>query len=135
MQRLWQFAWVADDLHQGDSDELARRRDHRPSNEGGTELRLTLHMFVTLEGVAQAPGGPGRVGGRRAGMTPTTGMARRHISTARRVIAMTAKPCTARSGAIDVGPLLSERFPIEGFPETLELAGSGRAFKVQIQPR
>jgi hypothetical protein len=62
-------------------------------------------------------------------------MARRHISTARRVIAMTAKPCTARSEAIDVGPLLSERFPIEGFPETLELAGSGRAFKVQIQPR
>jgi hypothetical protein len=38
MQRLWQFAWVADDLHQGDSDELARRRDHRPSDEGGTEL-------------------------------------------------------------------------------------------------
>jgi 2-desacetyl-2-hydroxyethyl bacteriochlorophyllide A dehydrogenase len=37
-------------------------------------------------------------------------------------------------GAVDVGPLLSDRFPIEGFPEALELAGSGRAYKVQIQP-
>jgi 2-desacetyl-2-hydroxyethyl bacteriochlorophyllide A dehydrogenase len=38
------------------------------------------------------------------------------------------------SGAVDVGPLLSDRFPIEGFREALELAGSGRAYKVQIQP-
>jgi 2-desacetyl-2-hydroxyethyl bacteriochlorophyllide A dehydrogenase len=40
-----------------------------------------------------------------------------------------------QSGAVDVRPLLSDRFPIEGFPEALELAGSGDAFKVQIQPR
>jgi hypothetical protein len=33
-----------------------------------------------------------------------------------------------------VKPLLSDRFPIERFPEALELAGSGEAFKVQIQP-
>jgi D-arabinitol dehydrogenase (NADP+) len=39
-----------------------------------------------------------------------------------------------RSGAVDVLPLLSERFPIERFPEALELAGSGDALKVQIQP-
>jgi len=39
------------------------------------------------------------------------------------------------SGAVDVKPLLSERFPIERFPEALELAGSGEAFKVQIQPQ
>jgi D-arabinitol dehydrogenase (NADP+) len=39
------------------------------------------------------------------------------------------------SGAVDVGPLISDRFPIERFPEALELAGSGDAFKVQIQPR
>ena len=39
------------------------------------------------------------------------------------------------SGAIDVQPLLSDRFPIERFPEALALAGSGEAFKVQIQPR
>ncbi|MFL5961397.1 MAG: zinc-dependent alcohol dehydrogenase family protein [Gaiellaceae bacterium] len=38
------------------------------------------------------------------------------------------------SGAVDVKPLLSDRFPIERFPEALELAGSGEAFKVQIQP-
>jgi D-arabinitol dehydrogenase (NADP+) len=38
------------------------------------------------------------------------------------------------SGAVDVRPLLSERFPIERFPEAFELAGSGEAFKVQIQP-
>jgi D-arabinitol dehydrogenase (NADP+) len=38
------------------------------------------------------------------------------------------------SGAIDVQPLLSDRFPIESFPEALELAGSGEAYKVQIQP-
>jgi 2-desacetyl-2-hydroxyethyl bacteriochlorophyllide A dehydrogenase len=39
-----------------------------------------------------------------------------------------------RSGAVDVKPLLSDRFPIDGFPEALKLAGSGEAFKVQIQP-
>jgi D-arabinitol dehydrogenase (NADP+) len=39
-----------------------------------------------------------------------------------------------RSGAVDVKPLLSNRFPIERFPEALKLAGSGEAFKVQIQP-
>ena len=38
------------------------------------------------------------------------------------------------SGAVDVEPLLSDRFPIDRFPEALELAGSGDAFKVQIQP-
>lgn len=40
-----------------------------------------------------------------------------------------------RSGAVDVKPLLSDRFPIERFPEALELAGSGEALKVQIQPQ
>jgi len=40
-----------------------------------------------------------------------------------------------QSGAVDVKPLLSDRLPIERFPEALELAGSGEAFKVQIQPR
>ena len=39
------------------------------------------------------------------------------------------------SGAVDVRPLLSDRFPIERFPEALALAGSGKAFKVQIQPQ
>ena len=39
-----------------------------------------------------------------------------------------------QSGAVDVKPLLSDRFPIERFPEALALAGSGDAFKVQIQP-
>ncbi len=39
------------------------------------------------------------------------------------------------SGAIDVRPLLSDRFPIERFPEALELASSGEALKVQIQPQ
>jgi D-arabinitol dehydrogenase (NADP+) len=39
-----------------------------------------------------------------------------------------------QGGAVDVEPLLSDRFPIEGFPEALALAGSGEAFKVQIQP-
>jgi len=39
------------------------------------------------------------------------------------------------SGAIDVHPLLSDRFPIERFPEALELASSGEALKVQIQPQ
>jgi 2-desacetyl-2-hydroxyethyl bacteriochlorophyllide A dehydrogenase len=38
------------------------------------------------------------------------------------------------SGAIDVRPLLSDRFPIERFPEALALAASGEAFKVQIHP-
>ena len=38
------------------------------------------------------------------------------------------------SGAIDVEPLLSNRFPIERFPEALALAASGDAFKVQIHP-
>ena len=38
------------------------------------------------------------------------------------------------SGAVNVQPLLSDRFPIERFPEALALAGSGEAFKVQIQP-
>jgi D-arabinitol dehydrogenase (NADP+) len=40
-----------------------------------------------------------------------------------------------RSGAVDVKPLLSDRFPIERFPEALELARSGDAFKVEIQPQ
>jgi 2-desacetyl-2-hydroxyethyl bacteriochlorophyllide A dehydrogenase len=39
------------------------------------------------------------------------------------------------SGTIDVAPLLSDRFPIERFPEALALAASGEAFKVQIQPQ
>jgi len=39
-----------------------------------------------------------------------------------------------RSGSIDVAPLLSDRLPIERFPEALQLAGSGEALKVQIQP-
>jgi D-arabinitol dehydrogenase (NADP+) len=39
-----------------------------------------------------------------------------------------------RSGAVDVAPLLSDRFPIEAFPEAFERAASGDAFKVQIQP-
>jgi 2-desacetyl-2-hydroxyethyl bacteriochlorophyllide A dehydrogenase len=39
-----------------------------------------------------------------------------------------------QSGAVDVRPLLSDRFPIERFPEALALAGSGEALKVQIQP-
>jgi 2-desacetyl-2-hydroxyethyl bacteriochlorophyllide A dehydrogenase len=38
------------------------------------------------------------------------------------------------SGAVDVLPLLSERFPIERFPEALELAASGEALKVLIEP-
>ncbi len=40
-----------------------------------------------------------------------------------------------RSGAVNVQPLLSERLPIERFPEALRLAGSGEALKVQIQPQ
>ena len=39
------------------------------------------------------------------------------------------------SGAVDVKPLLSDRFPIERFAEALQLSGSGEAFKVQIQPK
>src|SRR5262249_18411916 len=39
------------------------------------------------------------------------------------------------SGVVDVTRLLSERFPIERFPEALELAASGDALKVQIQPQ
>jgi D-arabinitol dehydrogenase (NADP+) len=39
-----------------------------------------------------------------------------------------------RSGAVDVRSLLSDRLPIDLFPEALELASSGDAFKVQIQP-
>jgi len=39
-----------------------------------------------------------------------------------------------RSGAVDVGPLLSDRMPIERFADALALAGSGEALKVQIQP-
>jgi len=38
------------------------------------------------------------------------------------------------SGAVDVEPLVSHRYPIEGFAEALALAGSGRAMKVQIGP-
>jgi threonine dehydrogenase-like Zn-dependent dehydrogenase len=40
-----------------------------------------------------------------------------------------------QGGALEVAPLLSDRLPIERFPEALELAGSGEAFKVQIQPQ
>ena len=39
-----------------------------------------------------------------------------------------------KSGAVNVKPLLSDRLPIERFPEALKLAGSGEALKVQIQP-
>jgi 2-desacetyl-2-hydroxyethyl bacteriochlorophyllide A dehydrogenase len=39
-----------------------------------------------------------------------------------------------RSGRIDVAPLLSDRLPVDRFPEALALAGSGEALKVQIQP-
>jgi threonine dehydrogenase-like Zn-dependent dehydrogenase len=39
-----------------------------------------------------------------------------------------------QSGSVDVAPLLSDRLPIERFPEALRLAGSGGALKVQIQP-
>jgi threonine dehydrogenase-like Zn-dependent dehydrogenase len=39
-----------------------------------------------------------------------------------------------QSGTVDVAPLLSDRLPIERFPEALDLAGSGAALKVQIQP-
>jgi D-arabinitol dehydrogenase (NADP+) len=39
-----------------------------------------------------------------------------------------------QAGSVDVLPLLSERFPIERFPEALALAASGEALKVLIQP-
>jgi NADPH2:quinone reductase len=39
-----------------------------------------------------------------------------------------------QSGAVNVGPLLSERMPIGRFPEALKLAGSGEVLKVQIHP-
>ena len=39
-----------------------------------------------------------------------------------------------QGGAVDVKPLLSDRMPIERFPEALKLAGSGEALKVQIHP-
>jgi D-arabinitol dehydrogenase (NADP+) len=39
-----------------------------------------------------------------------------------------------QSGSIDVAPLLTDRLPIDRFPEAFELAGSGEALKVQIQP-
>jgi threonine dehydrogenase-like Zn-dependent dehydrogenase len=37
-------------------------------------------------------------------------------------------------GAVQVEPLVSHHFPIEGFAEALALAGSGDAMKVQIDP-
>jgi D-arabinitol dehydrogenase (NADP+) len=39
------------------------------------------------------------------------------------------------SGAVDVAPLLSDRLPIERFPEALELVASGDALKVQLEPQ
>jgi D-arabinitol dehydrogenase (NADP+) len=39
------------------------------------------------------------------------------------------------SGTVDVRPLLSHAFPVEDFGAALELAFSGDALKVQIQPR
>jgi D-arabinitol dehydrogenase (NADP+) len=38
-----------------------------------------------------------------------------------------------QSGAIDVASLLTDRLPIDRFPEAFELSGSGEALKVQIQ--
>jgi D-arabinitol dehydrogenase (NADP+) len=38
------------------------------------------------------------------------------------------------NGALDVTPLVSHRFPVEGFAEALALAASGEAMKVQIEP-
>jgi D-arabinitol dehydrogenase (NADP+) len=40
-----------------------------------------------------------------------------------------------QSGSIDVTPLLTGRLPIDRFPEAFELAASGEALKVQIQPQ
>jgi D-arabinitol dehydrogenase (NADP+) len=39
-----------------------------------------------------------------------------------------------QSGSVDVKTLVSERFPVERFPEAFQLARSGDALKVQIQP-
>jgi NADPH2:quinone reductase len=39
-----------------------------------------------------------------------------------------------QSRSVDVASLLSDRLPIDRFPEALELAASGDALKVQIQP-
>jgi D-arabinitol dehydrogenase (NADP+) len=38
-----------------------------------------------------------------------------------------------KAGVFDLGALISDRFPLERFPEALKLAGSGQAMKVQIQ--
>jgi threonine dehydrogenase-like Zn-dependent dehydrogenase len=38
-------------------------------------------------------------------------------------------------GVIDVAPLISDRLPIDRFPDALALAASGDALKVQIQPQ
>ena len=38
------------------------------------------------------------------------------------------------SGAVQVAPLVSHRFPIDGFAEALALSASGEALKVQIEP-
>lgn len=38
------------------------------------------------------------------------------------------------SGAVQVVPLVSHRFPIDGFAEALALSASGEAMKVQIEP-
>jgi D-arabinitol dehydrogenase (NADP+) len=40
-----------------------------------------------------------------------------------------------QSGSVDVKTLVSERFPVERFPEAFQLARSGDALKVQIQPQ
>ena len=40
-----------------------------------------------------------------------------------------------QSGLVDVKTLVSERFPVERFPEAFQLARSGDALKVQIQPQ
>jgi D-arabinitol dehydrogenase (NADP+) len=39
-----------------------------------------------------------------------------------------------QSGSVDVRTLVSDRFPVERFPEAFQLARSGDALKVQIQP-
>jgi D-arabinitol dehydrogenase (NADP+) len=38
------------------------------------------------------------------------------------------------SGAVQVAPLVSHRFPLDGFAEALALSASGEALKVQIEP-
>jgi D-arabinitol dehydrogenase (NADP+) len=40
-----------------------------------------------------------------------------------------------QNGAVDVAPLLSDRLPIERFPEALKLVASGDALKVQLEPQ